>query len=44
MNEVQVEHKSYQMPPRDGISIAHLITVADIEVVVSYRSGSVLSR
>ena len=31
MNEVQVEHKSYQMPPRDGISIAHFITVADIE-------------
>jgi hypothetical protein len=31
MNQVQVEHKTYQMPPQDGITIAHFITVADIE-------------
>jgi predicted enzyme related to lactoylglutathione lyase len=31
MNPVHVEQKSYEMPPRDGISIAHFLTVADIE-------------
>jgi 2-phosphoglycerate kinase len=31
MNAVQVEQKSYEMPPRDGISIAHSLTVADVE-------------
>ena len=29
-NSVQVEQKSYEMPPREGISIAHFLTVADI--------------
>ena len=31
MSEVQVGQKTYQMPPQDGISIAHFIVVADIE-------------
>src|SRR3974377_41060 len=31
MNQVQVEHKNYKMPPKDGITVAHFITVADIE-------------
>ena len=31
MNQVQVEQKSYQMPPQDGITVAHFLTVADIE-------------
>src|ERR1035438_229282 len=31
MNQVQVESKTYQMPPQDGITVAHFITVADIE-------------
>ena len=31
MNQVQVEHKNYQMPPKDGITVAHFLTVADIE-------------
>ena len=31
MNQVQVEQKSYQMPPQDGFTVAHFITVADIE-------------
>ena len=31
MSEVQVEDHTYQMPPRDGFTIAHFITVADIE-------------
>jgi predicted enzyme related to lactoylglutathione lyase len=31
MSEVQVEKKSYQMPPEDGFSIAHFLCVTDIE-------------
>ena len=31
MNQVQVEQKTYQMPPKDGITVAHFITVANIE-------------
>src|SRR5580658_6812543 len=31
MSEVQVEQKTYQMPPQEGITIAHFITVADME-------------
>jgi len=30
-NSVQIEQMSYEMPPRDGISIAHFLTVADID-------------
>lgn len=36
MNPVQVEQKSYEMPPRDGISIAHFLTVKDIERSARY--------
>ena len=31
MNAVQVEQKSYEMPPREGFSVAHFLTVADID-------------
>jgi predicted enzyme related to lactoylglutathione lyase len=31
MNQVQVEQKSYLMPPQDGFTVAHFLTVADIE-------------
>ncbi|HXS35892.1 MAG TPA: VOC family protein [Flavipsychrobacter sp.] len=31
MNTVQVEQKSYEMPPRDGFTITHFLTVADID-------------
>ncbi len=31
MSQVQVEQKSYQMPPKDGISVALFLTVSDIE-------------
>jgi predicted enzyme related to lactoylglutathione lyase len=30
-SQVRVEQTSYQMPPRDGFSVAHFLTVADIE-------------
>jgi predicted enzyme related to lactoylglutathione lyase len=36
MNEVQVGQKGYQMPPAEGISLAHYITVADIERSVRF--------
>lgn len=31
MDQVQVERKSYQMPPSAGMSIAHFLTVVDID-------------
>ncbi|MGB7127158.1 MAG: VOC family protein, partial [Methylovirgula sp.] len=31
MSQVQVGQKTYQMPPKDGITVAHFLTVADIE-------------
>ena len=31
MDNVQVEQTSYEMPPREGITITHFLTVADIE-------------
>src|SRR5215469_4233983 len=31
MNQVQVEQKSYQMPPQDGFTVAYFLTVADVE-------------
>ena len=33
---VRVEEKSYEMPPKEGISIAHFMTVADIERSIGY--------
>jgi hypothetical protein len=30
MNSAKVEQKSYEMPPRDGFTVAHFLTVADI--------------
>jgi hypothetical protein len=31
MSSVQIDQKSYEMPPKDGISIACFLTVADLE-------------
>ena len=31
MSQVEVDQKTYQMPPQDGITIAHFLTVADVE-------------
>ena len=36
MNSVQIEQKSYEMPPHEGISIAHFLTVANIERSARY--------
>jgi len=35
-NSIQIEQKSYEMPPRKGISIAHFLTVADIDRSLNY--------
>ena len=48
MNSVQIEQKSYEMPPREGFSVAHFLTVADIERSARYYEtvfgGRILSR
>ena len=31
MNNVKSEQKSYEMPPREGFTVAHFLTVADID-------------
>ena len=31
MDQAQIEQKTYQMPPQDGFTVAHFLTVADIE-------------
>src|SRR6202522_3462622 len=31
MSAVEVDQKSYEMPPREGFTIAHFLTVADID-------------
>ena len=36
MNTVQIDQTTYQMPPREGISIAHFLTVANIERSARY--------
>ena len=46
--KVEVEQKSYEMPPRDGFTIAHFLTVADIERSARFYEtvfgGRILSR
>jgi catechol 2,3-dioxygenase-like lactoylglutathione lyase family enzyme len=36
MNQVQVGQSTYEMPPLEGISIAHFLTVTDIERSARY--------
>jgi predicted enzyme related to lactoylglutathione lyase len=48
MNQVLVEQKTYEMPPVEGFSIAHFLTVADIERSAAFYEkvfgAQVLSR
>jgi putative intracellular protease/amidase/predicted enzyme related to lactoylglutathione lyase len=48
MNSVQIEQKSYEMPPREGFSVAHFLTVADIDRSARFYEtvfgGRILSR
>ena len=31
MSSAQIEQKSYEMPRREGLTVTHFITVADID-------------
>src|SRR3954462_1553119 len=48
MNSVQIEQKNFEMPPKDGISVAHFLTVANIERSARFYEtvfgGRILSR
>ena len=48
MNTVPIEQKSYEMPPRNGFTITHFITVADIDRSATFYEkvfgGRILSR
>jgi predicted enzyme related to lactoylglutathione lyase len=48
MNKVQVEEQTYEMPPREGFSVAHFLTVADIDRSARFYEtvfgGEVLSK
>jgi putative intracellular protease/amidase/catechol 2,3-dioxygenase-like lactoylglutathione lyase family enzyme len=36
IDSVQIGQRSYEMPPREGISVAHFLTVADVERSARY--------
>ena len=48
MSQVEVEQKSYQMPPKDGFTVAHFLAVADVERSLRFYEkvfgGHILSR
>jgi predicted enzyme related to lactoylglutathione lyase len=48
MNSVKIEQNSYEMPPREGFTVAHFLTVADIERSARFYEtvfgGRILSR
>jgi catechol 2,3-dioxygenase-like lactoylglutathione lyase family enzyme len=48
MNSVQIDQKSYEMPPKEGITVAHFLTVADIDRSLQFYEtvfgGRILSR
>jgi len=48
MNQVQVDQKNYQMPPQEEFTVAHFLTVADIERSLRFYEkvfgGRILSR
>ncbi len=48
MSKVEVDQKTYQMPPQDGFTVTHFLTVADIDRSVRFYEkvfgGRILSR
>jgi predicted enzyme related to lactoylglutathione lyase len=48
MSMVEVEQKIYEMPPREGFTVAHFLTVADMERSARFYAtvfgGRILSR
>jgi hypothetical protein len=47
-NSVQIGENTYEMPPREGFSVAHFLTVADIDRSARFYEtvfgGRILSR
>ena len=48
MSSVQIEQKSYEMPPREGFTVTHFVTAADIDRLADFHEkvfgGRILSR
>jgi predicted enzyme related to lactoylglutathione lyase len=48
VSRIQIEQKGYEMPPRDGFTITHFITVANIDRSADFYKkvfgGRILSR
>ncbi|MDE2136727.1 MAG: VOC family protein [Gammaproteobacteria bacterium] len=48
MNSVRVEQQTYEMPPREGFTVAHFLTVADVDRSLRFYEkifgGRILSR
>ena len=48
MSQVKLEQKTYQMPPQEGFSVTHFLTVADVERSLRFYEtvfeGRILSR
>jgi predicted enzyme related to lactoylglutathione lyase len=48
MSGVAIDHKGYEMPPREGFTVTHFITVADIDRSADFYAqvfgGRILSR
>ena len=48
MNSAKVEQKNYEMPPRDGFTVTHFLTVADVDRSLRFYEtvfgGRILSR
>ncbi len=48
MHTLQVGQRSYEMPPRDGFTVAHFLTVVDIDRSLRFYEtvfgGRILSR
>jgi hypothetical protein len=40
MSSVRIEQKSYEMPSRDGFTVTHFITVADIDRSAAFYETS----
>ena len=40
MSKVEVEQNTYEMPPREGFTVAHFLTVADVERSLRFYEGS----
>jgi catechol 2,3-dioxygenase-like lactoylglutathione lyase family enzyme len=48
MSQAQVEQRNYEMPPREGFTVAHFLTVADMERSARFYAtvfgGRIVSR